>query len=226
MSEPPAHEEALEDVLRTISGIVLEWCGDEQHWQLIGDENGEEVRVRLLSPYAPVTLAPILRALSATGDDVVKDEPDVTVMYGYRRMLKPEEYGNGRVFNLHISYLPYNRGAHPNLWSWYDSTPKGVSIHMLSGEVDAGPLMARRIVSISENNTLRSSYDLLREAMGTMFFDVWPLLRSGIQPYRSEDGPGSYHSVRESDKLLSQLPLNYDTPVTEVIKMGHAVVGV
>lgn len=185
------------------------------------------MRVRLLSPYAPVTLAPILRALSATGDDVVKDEPDVTVMYGYGRMLRPEEYRDERVFNLHISYLPYNRGAHPNLWSWYDNTPKGVSIHAVSGEVDAGPLMARRIVSISESNTLRSSYALLQEAMGTMFFDVWPLLREGhIQPYRSDDGPGSYHSVRESNKLLSQLLLNYDTPVTEVIKMGHAQQGV
>ena len=184
------------------------------------------MRVRLLSPYAPVTLAPILHAISVTGDAVVKDEPDITVMYGYRRMIKPEEYEGKPFYNLHISYLPYNRGAHPNLWSWYDRTPKGVAIHQVTGEVDAGPLVARRIVTISEDNTLRSSYEVLREAMSTLFFDIWPFLRENLlSPYK-EDDAGSYHSVRESDKLLSQLPLSYDTPVSEVIRLGHARTGV
>jgi methionyl-tRNA formyltransferase len=32
------------------------------------------------------------------------------------------------IFNIHLSYLPFNRGAHPNFWSFIENTPAGVSI--------------------------------------------------------------------------------------------------
>ena len=33
------------------------------------------------------------------------------------------------MINLHISYLPYNRGAHPNFWSWVKNAK---NIHFIS----------------------------------------------------------------------------------------------
>jgi len=43
---------------------------------------------------------------------------DLVISYGYRHILKKEiiESSKAPIVNLHISYLPWNRGAHPNFW--------------------------------------------------------------------------------------------------------------
>ena len=40
------------------------------------------------------------------------------------------------IVNLHISYLPFNRGSHPNYWSFVENTPKGVSIHEIDEQIE------------------------------------------------------------------------------------------
>ena len=56
---------------------------------------------------------------------------DLVISFGYRKILNKSLLKKlvRPAINLHISYLPYNRGAHPNFWSFIDNTPKGVSIH-------------------------------------------------------------------------------------------------
>ncbi|MCL0081308.1 hypothetical protein M1N64_03665 [Peptococcaceae bacterium] len=44
----------------------------------------------------------------------------------------------GRAINLHISFLPWNRGADPNFWSFIENAPVGVSIHYLDEGIDTG----------------------------------------------------------------------------------------
>ena len=53
---------------------------------------------------------------------------DAVISFGYRHILNHNliRKAGCPIFNLHMSYLPYNRGAHPNFWSFYDNTPSGV----------------------------------------------------------------------------------------------------
>ena len=53
------------------------------------------------------------------------------VSYNYRYIIGEDviKYMNNKIVNLHTSFLPWNRGANPNLWSFIDNTPKGVTIH-------------------------------------------------------------------------------------------------
>ena len=37
---------------------------------------------------------------------------------------------NNNCFNIHPSFLPFNRGYHPNYWAIYDGTPSGTTILM------------------------------------------------------------------------------------------------
>ena len=78
---------------------------------------------------------------------------DFVVSYGYRHILKPGVIeGLGcPIFNLHISYLPYNRGAHPNFWSFYENTPAGVTIHLIDNGVDTGPIVKQKYVIFKED---------------------------------------------------------------------------
>ena len=63
------------------------------------------------------------------GDDI--KNIDLVITFNYRYLLKKKiiEKLERPAINLHISYLPFNRGSHPNFWSFIEKTPKGVSIH-------------------------------------------------------------------------------------------------
>lgn len=55
------------------------------------------------------------------------------------------------IINLHISYLPGNRGAHPNFWSFYDETPSRVSIHLIDTGIDTGPILFQKYVDFNQD---------------------------------------------------------------------------
>ena len=72
--------------------------------------------------------------------DISDNGIDFIVSYRYRHIISPEvinEIG-GKVINLHISLLPWNRGADPNFWSWLEDTPKGVTIHYVDKGINIG----------------------------------------------------------------------------------------
>src|SRR5262245_52248233 len=116
------------------------------------------MRVHLLSPY-PERIQPIIEA---AGDQVTPlDEADFLISYGHRlRVLTPVlKQFEGRAFNLHIGMLPHNRGADPNFWSWFDDSPKGVTIHLMDGGIDTGPIVEQRKVwRFTRNDTLATTY--------------------------------------------------------------------
>ena len=47
----------------------------------------------------------------------------LVISFGYRNLIKKEILDfskNIEFINLHMSYLPFNRGAHPNFWSFVE----------------------------------------------------------------------------------------------------------
>ena len=68
---------------------------------------------------------------------------DLVISFGYRHILNKEviHSSSAPIVNLNIAYLPYNRGVHPNFWSFYDGTPSGVSIHLIDEGIDTGPIL-------------------------------------------------------------------------------------
>ena len=89
---------------------------------------------------------------------------DFIISYGYKYIIKKDiiKYFHRKIINLHISYLPYNRGADPNLWSILDNTPSGVTIHYIDETLDTGDILCQKKVILDyENDTLESSYNKL-----------------------------------------------------------------
>ena len=78
-------------------------------------------------------------------DLVVKDVigMDFIVSFGYRKIINYSILSQFKkpIINLHMSYLPFNRGSHPNFWSFIDNTPKGVTIHEVSKGIDDGNII-------------------------------------------------------------------------------------
>ncbi|MDW8463861.1 MAG: formyltransferase family protein [Geminocystis sp.] len=118
--------------------------------------------------------------------------PEFIVSYNYKHII-PEEVIKAyhpRVINLHISYLPYNRGYYPNVWSFLEDTPKGVSIHLVDKEVDAGDILIQKEVFIDEDKeTLRSSYVKLQREIQELFKENWEDIKSlKIKPFKQHGG--------------------------------------
>ena len=147
---------------------------------------------------------------------------DWLISYGYRYILKLPllERLPNRAINLHISYLPWNRGADPNFWSHFDGTPSGVTIHLMDAGIDTGDILAQREINFVSDDTLQSSYWRLRRAIEDLFAQNWPAIRRGqIKPIPQSEG-GSYHRLADKVPWMDRLTKGWDTPISEVRLLG------
>ena len=164
---------------------------------------------------------PLIEFLRFDGNEVSIMEEDITLLpfpasaafvsYGYRHIIGQPAIRKikGRAVNLHIAYLPWNRGADPNFWSWMDDTPKGVTIHWIDEGVDTGQIITRRLVDMDvEKETLASSYDKLQEAIQDLFREEWREIKDLLIK-----NMGSYHTTKEKERYSGLLTAGWDTPV-------------
>ncbi len=130
-------------------------------------------------------------------------DSDLVVSFGYRHLI-PESmikhYGS-KMVNLHISLLPWNKGAHPNFWSFFDSTPSGVTIHEVSSELDSGPiLLSREFVFDTKVLTFSDTYWELRRGVEELFLDNALALSNSAIASTEQLEKGSYHSSKDLPK--------------------------
>jgi hypothetical protein len=152
-----------------------------------------------------------------TVEDMVRLQPDLVISYGYRHILKPEVLGMlpGKFINLHISLLPYNRGADPTAWGFLEGTPQGVSIHLIDAGIDTGPVLVQRELHFSEEDeTLRSAYSRLQTEIQQLFAEHWEALRDGM-PAMPQCGVGTFHYARQFAGIRDELlgAEGYDVPI-------------
>jgi methionyl-tRNA formyltransferase len=174
---------------------------------------------------------PLIPYLSTFGDTVTQTTDPLTptdiegmdflISYRYQHLIRQPilDYFGTRAINLHISLLPWNRGADPNLWSWVFDTPKGVSIHVIDAGLDTGPILAQQPVLFSRSETLASSYEKLNTEIITLFQQTWPTIRAGkITPTPQPTGVGSLQRIKDKARIQHHLhKLGWQTPVSQLI---------
>jgi len=104
--------------------------------------------------------------------------------------------------NLHPSFLPYNRGQYPNVWSIVEGTPSGVTMHYIDEEVDTGDIIAQKEVSVQPTDTGESLYRKLEEMSIDLFCTTWPSVVAGkAQRTPQKREAGTYHRTRDVDAI-------------------------
>jgi methionyl-tRNA formyltransferase len=143
---------------------------------------------------------------------------DWVISFGFRHIISKIEIDKCKnpIINLHISYLPYNRGADPNFWSWYENTPKGVTIHFIDEGIDTGDILTQKIVSFSGDETLSSSYEVLKKEIINLFIGSFEKIISGEIIPESQKSKGSYHEVKDLQDIREILTKGWETPVAEI----------
>lgn len=150
---------------------------------------------------------------------IVKDF-DFIISFGYRHIIKEDIINNfvNKIINLHISLLPYNRGADPNLWSYLENTPKGVTIHYIDKGLDTGDIIVQKEVDDNiETDTLKTSYDRLIDEIVNLFNNnIYDILNGNIKSYKQQ-GEGSTHYLKDKEKYACLLEENgYNTKVKDI----------
>jgi len=177
------------------------------------------MKILLLSPHKH-----LISFLETFGDEVTqtvdKQESaagfDFIVSYGYRFKITQDmiDQVGGKAVNLHISYLPWNRGADPTFWSVAEDTPRGVTIHMVDSAIDTGPVLAQARYEVDiENDTFRTMHRRASETIEDLFRKTWQYIRNGeIRPVPQL----TYHRARDKDKLWNLMAQGWDTPIKDI----------
>ncbi|MBR0093020.1 MAG: hypothetical protein IJP92_15125 [Lachnospiraceae bacterium] len=150
---------------------------------------------------------------------------DLTISYTFRHILRQEHLDalGGNTVNLHNSYLPYNRGTSPNLWSILEGTPRGVSLHYMDAQLDKGRIITQVLLPpVRGDETLRSTYEALDRAAKSLLLDaltwypMWPSM------CKLPEGQGTYHSLKDEKRYLDAL-VSYDMTVEEFLLRYRAL---
>mgnify|MGYP003982779133 CR=1 FL=1 len=160
-----------------------------------------------------------------TLEHLIKDDTDWIVSSGYAPIIKEpiiSKYKN-RIINLHNSMLPYGKGIYPNLWSFIEGTPSGVSIHYIDSGIDTGDIIVQKEVMFSTGDTLKTSHDKLMIELDNLFCENWDaIINNSCELIRQKSLITNirYHNRVESERVLDLLPGKWDTPIVDVEKMG------
>ena len=145
-----------------------------------------------------------------------KERFDLALSYTYRYIITEDVIDSldGNVVNLHNSFLPWNRGADPNLWSIAEKTPRGVTLHYVNAGLDKGDVIAQKLVNDTDEETLESSYMNLHKAAISLFLDTLPWFAHWQGMRKKPLGKGSYHSVKDGERMKSVIE-SYQLTVSE-----------
>lgn len=156
-----------------------------------------------------------------TPEMVEQLDPSFIVSFNYRHLI-PEEVLRlmpGRIINLHTSFLPFNRGSAPNFFSFWDNTPKGVTIHLMDKGLDTGDILCQReLVFDEERETFASSYDKLLAAIKELFQENWEKIKTGELVPRRQTGEGTCHRLRELDAIREKHPFVWEDGIADFKK--------
>lgn len=193
------------------------------------------MKVLVLSPYS----SKLENAIQEAGDEVVvnlapiaaeycdQESIDFVISYGYRHIIRNDVLRilPKRIINLHISLLPWCRGAHPVFWSVVEKCPLGVTIHLIDEGLDTGDILIQRELTSeldTPKETFRTAYEFLSSAIEDLFCTSWEALRSGSVTGVVQQGRGSEHRASELNQWLDFMPMHWDTPIGDFLKLADA----
>ncbi len=115
-----------------------------------------------------------------------RHRPDLVVLAGYMRILTPGliEHFRGRMLNIHPSLLPKYPGLHTHQRALDNGdTEHGVSIHVVTPELDAGPVLMQGRFPIEPGDSAESLQQKVHALEHRMYPQVIQWIAEGrLQP--------------------------------------------
>ena len=85
--------------------------------------------------------------------------------------------------NIHLAYLPFNRGKNSNVWPLIDSSPAGVTSHVINNTIDGGDIIYQTKVNKDITDTGKTLHKKLLKKILPVFKNTLNILRNLILTY-------------------------------------------
>ena len=138
---------------------------------------------------------------------IINNEVDILITSGYPFLIKEEIIKKVNIaINLHISFLPYGKGIMPNLWSFVENFPAGITIHQLDKNFDTGKILIQKKIYFKDksNQTLKTTHDYLLAKLEDLFLKNYrKIFNNKIKSLKQNKyiTINRYHTRKESDKM-------------------------
>lgn len=151
----------------------------------------------------------------------ITPEIGISALFGYILRREILEILPSGCVNIHPAFLPYNRGAYPNIWSIVDNTPAGVTVHYIDDGVDTGDIIAQHQVSVEPTDTGESLYRRLEQSCVDLFKETWISIRNGTAPRNPQPFGGTLHRLRDVAEI-DEIDLNRTYTAGDLINILRA----
>ena len=141
-------------------------------------------------------------------------QSDFILSFGFRKIITENILKKLKkpIFNIHLSYLPFNRGAHPNFWSFIENTPAGVSIHIIDKGIDTGNIILRKKISFNINlnkfSTFKKTYNYLFLEAEQLFKKNFSKIYNKKYKKKINNKKGTFHYKKDLPKWMKNWNMN------------------
>lgn len=123
-----------------------------------------------------------------------------------------------RSLNVHPSLLPHGRGRDPVVWAVYEGAPAGVTLHEMTGPVDAGAIWYQEPVGYQPHETGGAVYSRVIDACMRVFAEQWPVLRQTTRSAQAQPD-GNWPTRRRRDlEALRCRRIDSDVASAEIVR--------
>ena len=141
---------------------------------------------------------------------------DLVISHGYRHIFKINTINSSKrkIINLHIAYLPFNRGAHPNFWSFFDDTPSGVTIHFIDEGIDTGEMLfQKKVIFNNQEKTFEDTHKRLIEEIEILFQkNIISILNNTLFPIKQKKS-GTIHYIKDLPREFNGWESSIDSEI-------------
>lgn len=142
------------------------------------------------------------------------------------RLIRVHEVGTWRAYNIHFSALPSYRGCLTSVWPLRNGEVKtGVTLHVISPRIDAGPIIDQIQFKITPFMTSRDIYQLYQSYGFELFKKNIRMLLSGrrIRAHRQIKKRASYYS-RSSIDFRNRNITDFHLPTRSVVNYVRSLI--
>ena len=141
-------------------------------------------------------------------------ESDFILSFGFRKIISANIIKKLKksIFNIHLSYLPFNRGAHPNFWSFIENTPAGVTIHKIDKGIDTGNIILRKKINF---NIKLEKFCTFKKTYNYLFLEAEKLFKKNFNKiyYKKckkilTNYKGTFHYKKDLPKWMKDWNMN------------------
>lgn len=129
-----------------------------------------------------------------------------------------------KIVNLHNTFLPWGRGFMGDVWSFFEDTPIGVTLHAVDGTDRYGGIFGQELVRLEPEQTLARAQAELVGRVEDLFTASWGRLAAGDHAALSRSlmpVTGSLHDRTSTEQLRVLVGQDQEISVRRVYELGR-----